>query len=62
MRTAVWLALGLASLWVVPARGEQRATGGQVVHSRRAPVVAHRLVPPFRGVHVYAGRSGRQSR
>jgi len=62
MRTAAWMVLGLACLGAMPARGEQRATGGQVVHSRRAPVVAHRLVPPFRGVHVYAGRSGRQSR
>lgn len=26
---------------------------GQVVHTRRAPVVMHRAVPPFRGVHVY---------
>jgi hypothetical protein len=28
----------------------------QVIHSRRAPVVLHRAVPPFKGVHVYQGR------
>jgi len=26
---------------------------GQVVHTRRAPVVVHRVLPPFRGQHVY---------
>ena len=25
-----------------------------------APVVAHKLVPPFRGVHTYQGRGGRR--
>jgi hypothetical protein len=29
---------------------------GHVVHSRRAGVILHRAVPPFRGVHVYQGR------
>lgn len=42
------------------ARAEQYADGGQVVHTRRAPVVAHKLVPPFRGVHTYQGRGGRR--
>jgi len=35
---------------------EQRYAGGHVVHTRRAPVILHRAVPPFRGVHVYEGR------
>ena len=29
------------------------SSGGQVVHSRRGPVVMHRVLPPFRGQHVY---------
>jgi hypothetical protein len=38
------------------ARGARyMADNGQVVHSRRAPVIMHRVVPPFRGVHVYQG-------
>ena len=32
------------------------APSGQVVHTRVAPVVVHRILPPFRGVHVYQGR------
>lgn len=24
-----------------------------VAHTRRAPVVLHRVLPPFRGIHVY---------
>ncbi len=27
-----------------------------VAHTRRAPVVMHRALPPFKGQHVYAGR------
>ena len=36
------------------------APNGQVVHTRLAPVVAHKVVPPFRGVHAYQGRAGRR--
>ena len=25
----------------------------QVVHTRRAPVILHRALPPFRGQHIY---------
>lgn len=28
----------------------------QVAHTRLAPVVVHRALPPFKGEHVYAGR------
>jgi len=35
---------------------DQHYSGGQVVHSRRVPVIAHRVVPPFKGIHVYEGR------
>ena len=36
------------------------SSNGQVVHTRLAPVVAHKMVPPFRGVHTYQGRGGRR--
>jgi hypothetical protein len=38
---------------------EQYQSAGHVVHTRLAPVVAHRIVPPFRGVHVYQPRPRR---
>lgn len=34
----------------------QTSQGAKVVHTRLAPVVAHRLVPPYAGKHVYRGR------
>lgn len=49
---------------VVPAlnsvEAKQRRGGGSdvVVHDRLGPVVAHRLVPPYAGKHVYV-RPGR---
>jgi hypothetical protein len=30
-----------------------------VAHTRMAPVVMHRALPPFKGQHVYAGRGER---
>jgi len=45
--------------WPLTARAERHAQGSNVVHSRRAAVIAHRVVPPFRGVHVYEGRGRR---
>jgi hypothetical protein len=42
------------------ARAEQYASGDHVVHTRLAPVVAHKVVPPFKGVHVYQGRAVRR--
>ena len=48
-----------SSVW---ARGNKTMAGnGQVVHSRRAGVIMHRAVPPFRGVHVYEGRQAKQA-
>jgi hypothetical protein len=58
MRRIALIALLIVALPGV-ARSEQYASGGQVIHTRLAPVVAHRIVPPFRGVHVYQGRSRR---
>jgi len=45
-------------LFVAPgiSQAAQYARGSQVVHTRLAPVVAHRVVPPYRGIHVYEGR------
>ena len=60
MRTLVLIAL-LFVAFPVAARAERAQAGGQVVHSRRAPVVAHKMVPPFQGKHAYSGR-GRAGR
>ena len=35
------------------AHARQYQVGRNVVHTRRAPVIMHRLVPPYAGVHVY---------
>ena len=58
----VGFSLGISS---TSALARQQAINGQVVHTRAAPVVLHRAVPPFKGVHVYEnpgrgeGRRGR---
>ncbi len=59
MRTLMMVALLLVASMPVVARAERTSSGGQVVHSRRAPVVAHKMVPPFHGKHVHQGRSRR---
>jgi hypothetical protein len=56
MFLAVSLLAAAGTLCISNANAEQYASGRNVVHTRRLPVVAHRIVPPFRGVHVYAGR------
>ncbi len=54
------IVLSLALLFALPfaaqARQYSSPKGGQVVHTRRAPVVMHRALPPFKGQHVYEGR------
>jgi hypothetical protein len=59
------IALSLATLLlpgVALARGTKTmADNGQIVHSRRAGVIMHRAVPPFKGVHVYEGRQMKQA-
>ncbi len=37
------------------AQAVQYQKGGHVVHTRVAPVVVHRVFPPFTGIHVYEG-------
>lgn len=54
--------LTLAALLFAPAAAQakrQSLPSGKVAHSRAAPVIAHRLVPPFAGVHVYEPARGR---
>ena len=58
MRILVMIAV--AFLAFPAARAEQYPSGDHVVHTRRAPVVAHKVVPPFKGVHVYQGRAARR--
>ena len=43
----------LASARQYPVNKNGRA---QVAHTRLAPVVVHRALPPFKGEHIYAGR------
>lgn len=42
---------------VAQARQYSTRGGNQVVHTRKAPVVMHRALPPFKGQHVYEGRA-----
>lgn len=37
-----------ARQYVVQEHGQQR-----VVHTRRAPVIFHRVLPPYTGIHVH---------
>jgi len=59
MRTLLTLFV-FASLLPATALAERYGAfingGEHVVHTRRAPVVLHRAVPPYKGVHVYQGR------
>ncbi len=59
MRSALMFALVVIALSST-AKAEQYATGDHVVHTRMAPVIAHKVVPPFKGVHVYQGRAARR--
>jgi len=37
--------------------GARNAGKNYVVHTRVAPVLMHRALPPFKGQHVYSGRA-----
>jgi hypothetical protein len=52
---AIATALVAASSTTADAR-QYQSSGGQVVHTRRLPVILHRMVPPQYGKHVWAGR------
>jgi hypothetical protein len=50
----VALALSTAPFAITPAAAKQyRTADGKVAHTRLAPVVVHRISPPFKGQHVY---------
>lgn len=59
---SMWMLLAiLLSFAAVPAAHAEQyvvrtAAGPKVVHTRVAPVLVHRILPPFRGQHVYHGR------
>ena len=51
---AVVFALSTASLATSPVEAKQyRTADGKIAHTRLAPVVVHRVFPPFKGQHVY---------
>jgi hypothetical protein len=50
------LALTFAAFPVDAQARQSRSHTGQVVHTRRLPVILHRAVPPQYGKHVYVGR------
>ena len=60
MRAIAFVAVMLLAAPVSLFAEQYASNNGQVVHTRLAPVVAHKVVPPFRGVHTYQGRSGRR--
>ena len=57
----LWLVLGLAvAVWVSfpnlggpPLEAARFESNGRVYHTRRLPVVVHRVFPPYLGRHVY---------
>lgn len=61
-RFALALFVFALSLSIAPAASEaaqnSRRGGGrqQVVHDRIGPVIMHRALPPYWGLHVYKGR------
>jgi len=59
MKTIVLFCLILVTMPAL-ATAEQYVEGNHGVHTRAAPVIVHRVLPPFRGVHVYQGRSARR--
>jgi hypothetical protein len=54
---ALLLVLAIAPSGSAAQYPVRTATGGKVVHTRVAPVLIHRLLPPFHGRHVYQGRA-----
>ena len=61
IRTLLPLLLLLALPLAAQARQYAVRSGGKeyVAHTRMAPVVMHRALPPFKGQHVYAGRGAK---
>ena len=61
IRTILPLLLLVALPLAAQARQYAVRNGGkeQIAHTRLAPVIMHRALPPFKGQHVYAGRGER---
>lgn len=57
LSVAVLLCLAIAPSAPAAQYQVQTASGTKVVHTRVAPVLVHRLLPPFYGRHVYQGRA-----
>jgi hypothetical protein len=50
----LFASLSFASIAPTPAQAKQyRLPDGRIAHTRAAPVVIHRVFPPFKGQHVY---------
>lgn len=51
----VFVAITLAAPFSVQARQFTVQQGGRtyVAHTRRAPVIVHRVLPPYWGEHIY---------
>ena len=63
MKMTLMRLLILAVVLTVPSatQAARYYSGGHVVHTRLAPVVVHRIFPPYHlGIHVYAGRPARR--
>lgn len=53
------LTVGFLGPFSLAAHAKRYNAGGHVMHTRLAPVVVHRIFPPYGlGVHVYSGRGG----
>lgn len=54
-RLVIIVLMGLTASSVPSIASARRIPAGPVVvHTHRVPVAMHKVVPPFRGVHVYA--------
>ncbi len=52
--TLVAAALSVGGFTTNQAAAKQyRTADGKVAHTRAAPVIVHRALPPFKGQHVY---------
>lgn len=52
----VVVALSQLSATFAAQQSVQTPLGEKVVHTRLAPVIIHRAVPPYAGRHIYQGR------
>jgi len=55
LTAVILVAISLVAPLSVQARQFAVRQGGRtyVAHTRRAPVVVHRVLPPYRGEHIY---------